>query len=565
MQRAVAAAPPRNAADAKIQLAIALRLRAEFLVQLGKDDEAEDDLQKAADLAEAAANIEQRDLLRMRRLDVEGQALLKHYPAKAVTAFSDAIELAKHQDSTYRAILHFKRADARRNAGDPHADDDVVAAMQILRNEVRGELAKNPDTASEPLWTPYFLRFRERQHELIESRITAGDVDGALVYAELARAFEPMQILLQADSLPPGFRFIETQDDLQRARANLPEDTVILQYLVLPERTYTWVVTRERIRLVPQRATKADIQGWADDVQKAVAAGQNDPFTRATRAAYAALFRDPLEVAGATKTRIVIVPDEPMQGLPFNALGSAGEGYLIKRASIATSGSMSLYLYALARDRELSGDRHPVALLVGDPAFQDFRRLPYARKEVELLSRDAHRHRGNGGEFSGGSEASDGHSFRRPRAGQPSNAVAITPTARATWKGAGRTDGATADAEAFKAHTHATRRARRVQHCRRKLRRPSRSRSSRTAAHRRSRSGCRGLPLGHSRRRLHTTTDGVPPLSLSARRRCGRCATERATRRAPQERTREGVGSVSGRRLRRVPIPALPRFGGHQQ
>jgi CHAT domain-containing protein len=93
-----------------------------------------------------------------------------------------------------------------------------------------------------------------------------------------------------------------------------------------------------------------------------------------------------LSVAGPTKTRIVIVPDEPMQELPFNALGSAGDGYLIKRASIATSGSMSLYLYALARDRELSGDRHSAALLVGDPAFKDFRRLPCAREEVRLLS-----------------------------------------------------------------------------------------------------------------------------------------------------------------------------------
>jgi CHAT domain-containing protein len=388
MQRAVAAAPPRNAPDAKIELSIALRLRAEFLVQLGQDVPAEDDLQLAADLAEAAAKIEQRDLLRMRRLDVEGQALLlKHQPSEAVTAFSEAIELAKHQDSTYRAILHFKRGEARRSAGDAHSDDDIAVAMKILRNEVRGALAKDPHTASEPLWTPYFLRFREQHHELIESRIAAQDFEGALVYAELARAFEPMQILLQADSLPQGFRFIETKDDLQHARASLPEDTVILQFLVLPEGTYTWIVTREGIQPFRQRATEADIQRWVNEVKEAVDAGQDDPFTRATRAAYAALFRDPLQAAGATKTRIVIVPDGPMQGLPFNALGSADEGYLIERASITTAGSMSLYLYALAHDRELSRDRHPTAFLIGDPAFEGFDRLPHAQKEVELLSR----------------------------------------------------------------------------------------------------------------------------------------------------------------------------------
>src|SRR5262249_47363984 len=157
------------------------------------DAEAEGDLQQAADLEESAERIDQRDLLRMRRLDVRGQELLKRDPAKSAAAFSEAIALAKQQDSTYRAILYFKRGEAWRNAKDPRADDDVAAAMKILRNEVRGALAKDPEAASEPLWTPYFIRFREQHNELIESRIAAQDFDGALVYAELSRAFEPMQ------------------------------------------------------------------------------------------------------------------------------------------------------------------------------------------------------------------------------------------------------------------------------------------------------------------------------------------------------------------------------------
>ena len=370
-----------SGAHAKAELSGALRVRAEILVALGQEADAERDLQQAAEFAQAVEPAVSRDLMRMRVLDARGQLLLRTRPVEAEAALTEAIELAKEQDSTYRATLHLKRAEARRNT------NDIATALQILRNEVQHALTSNPQSASDPLWTPYFLRFQDQQDALIEGRIAANDIEGAFVDDELARAFEPMQILLQSR---PGFQSIESLAGLRQARANLPEDTVILQYLVLPQRTYTWVVTRERIVLVPQRATKVDVERWADDVLKIVKTKQPDLLPRVMRTVYGELFRVPLARA-ASKTRVVIVPDDPMQGLPFNALaGTRNEGYLIERASIATSGSTSLYLYALARDRQLSAKRNPAVLLVGDPAFESkmFPRLPHAKQEVAELSRD---------------------------------------------------------------------------------------------------------------------------------------------------------------------------------
>ncbi len=386
VQRAVLASPTGAQAEPKVELAVALRARAETHLDQGRDAEAAGDLQQAFELAEAAENPGVRELLRMRVREVRGQALLKAHPTDAQAAFTEAIELAHNEDSTYRATLYFQRAAARRNAGDPNADQDMAKAAKILRGEVRTTLAKSPRAASEPLWTPYFSRFREKYDQLIESRIDANDVEGAFVHAELARAFEPMQILLQSQSVPPGFRPIETTGDLQQARASLPEDTVILQYLVLPGGTYTWIVTREKIDLVRSPVTKEKIKGWVSDVLAGIAARQQTPITRVTRAAYSELFSEPLKRAGAAKTRIVIVADEPMQGLPFNALGTPN-GYLIERASITTAGSTSLYLHALARDRQLAMDRTSSVLLVGNPAFKAFERLPYAEAEVKELSR----------------------------------------------------------------------------------------------------------------------------------------------------------------------------------
>ncbi|HYC58052.1 MAG TPA: CHAT domain-containing protein [Thermoanaerobaculia bacterium] len=384
VQWSVIAAPANALAGAKLELIGALRARAEIQVELGRHAAAEGDLAQAADLAEAVENGEHRDLFRMRIREVRGQSLLKTSPAAAVAAFDEAIELAKAQDSTYRAMLHFKRATARRNAGDRRADADIAQAMQILRDEVRAALATNPKLASQPLWDPYFSRFREMHHELVENRVDANDTDGAFVHDELARSFEPMQILL-------GFRPIETVADLRRAHAELPEDTVVLQYLVLPKRTLTWVLTRERVRLVSQRAPRPQVERLRADALEAVAGGQEQVFTRAMRGAYTELFRAPLKEAGPSKTRIVIVPDEPMQGFPFNGLvGTADEGYLIERASIATAGSTSLYLDALSRNGRFAKDSNPPVLLIGDPAFNapKFKRLPFAREEVHELARD---------------------------------------------------------------------------------------------------------------------------------------------------------------------------------
>lgn len=375
-------------AEDKLGSVVALRARAEIHTALGNHDNAERDLNDAVDFADAVDEPRYREPLRMRLRDVKGQRLMKTSPAAAAQAFTEAIELAEEHNPTYRAMLHFKRASAWRNAGDARADDDMVKAMKILRDEVRGALINDPAAASQPLWDPYFSRFRDMHHELIESRIDAGDVEGAFVHAELARAFEPMQILLQSRAAPPGYRPIETVADLRQAIATLPEDTVILQYLVLPKRTFTWVVTRGRVVLVPQRAMRAQVERWNADANAGIAAGQRGPFLRAMRAAYAELFREPLEQA-RTKTRIVVVLDEPMQGLPVSGLvGTADEGYLIERASIALTGSTSLYLYALARDRQLASDGNPPVLLIGDPPFPSKDPLPFARQEVQELARD---------------------------------------------------------------------------------------------------------------------------------------------------------------------------------
>ncbi|HEY0158221.1 MAG TPA: CHAT domain-containing protein [Thermoanaerobaculia bacterium] len=368
-------------------LAVALRKRADLQLRLGRDDDAEEDLKEAASLANDSKH---KALLQMRLREVEAQALVAKDPHAAVRKFDEAIALAEAQDSTYRAVLHFKRAAARRRAGQANADADVVTALRMLREEAKGLINSATRGTYEALWAPYFARFQEKHHDLVKNLLKYDDPEGAFVQAELARALEPMHLLVREQTVP-GFRPIETKVDLRWHLARLPEDTVILQYLVLPEMTYAWVLTRGRIEVFELRPGRSTIEGWAARAADAMARGQRDLFKGPMRAAYAQLFEAPLAHA-RSKTRVVIIPDGPMHGLPFAGLESTSEtvGYLIERASIAVDGSTSLYLYALARDAQFARSGEPSVLLVGNPAFAPrtgFWPLPDAEAEARELLR----------------------------------------------------------------------------------------------------------------------------------------------------------------------------------
>lgn len=381
-RRMVLAAPGTRADVPKKHLAISLRARAEIYLALRNDTAARADLTEAVTLAEAAANTGIRDLLMMRLHQVRGEALLKTDPAMAEAELTKAIKLADEQHSTYQAVLHFSRAAASRS------EADVATALAILREEARRLVKRESRGQYEQLWSGYFGRFQDMHHQMIESRLAAGDVEGALLYLEQARAFEPMQLLLQSHTVPPGFRALETREDLGRHLAGIRNDTVILQYLVLKERTYTWVLTTGRAAVFRQSVGREKIQRWVDEVATAVRSGQS--FEGPMRAAYAELFEEPLARV-ASRDRLVIIPDGPMHGLPFAALQPAKDRYLVERASIATAPSASIHFYTVARDRQLARDRDPSVLLAGDPVphpQSNLRALEHARAEVQELARD---------------------------------------------------------------------------------------------------------------------------------------------------------------------------------
>jgi CHAT domain-containing protein len=392
IKRTVALTAAASLPDTKHQYAVALRARAALELELGRDADAALDL----DLAKRVLNSAQLPAdsyaeARSEIDEVDAQLLVNTNPAEAVKAFTSAIDTAKKGNPTRLFLLHLKRSAAYRVAGDfAREQKDIATALAVLKNEQETLLGARKRGEFEEFSTPYFSRFQSHYHTQIEKQIARGEGEAALISAEQARAFEPMYLALHSRTPPAGFHKIESLRTLKDAYASLPDDTFILEYLVLDNRTYAWLISRQGVELFQLRATRANIERWVRELDQAVKSKLPQTFESRLRAPYEGLFAAALGRIRHPNPRFVIVPDGPMHALPFIALKDDDNQYLIKKGPVSLAGSASLYFYAVARDRELPRNPNGRVLVVGDPAFStedfpDLDRLPRAREEPRSL------------------------------------------------------------------------------------------------------------------------------------------------------------------------------------
>ena len=331
-----------------------------------------------------------------RMAEVQARALLATNPAGAAQEFTASLRHTLPDLHTFRAALYAQRAEAWQRAGRPDdAENDLAAALSELRREESQVLVHAVRGRHDALWSSYFARFQDTYRLLIRQLIEKGRGQEAFVYSERARATELFDLLVRARVLPTGFRRIDDRADLAHVYASLPRGTFVLQYTVLRDRAYAWIVSRDGMQLVKLDVTLATIQRWSEMLQSG-----SPRLDAALDAAFDALMAEPLRRirarnAGADPARLVIVPDGPMHGLPLSALhDSTTNRYLIQVAPVEIAASTTFYLFSLMRDAAWPRGGAPSILLVGDPEFDDraatafgMKRLKGAAAEVEEIGR----------------------------------------------------------------------------------------------------------------------------------------------------------------------------------
>jgi CHAT domain-containing protein len=391
---------PDQLARLRHNLGIALRERAGIQVAIGRFAEAQQDVTAAEQLADEPDETMRRAVM-ARVAEVEGRTVARSDPQRAVEAFSRALSLAAPGEyRTYRAVLLAQRAETyhelHRNA---EAERDFRAALSELRTEETEILAHRARGRGEELWSPYFSRFQETYDRLIRLLAEEHRDQEAFGYAEKARAFEPLNLVLQLGALPDAFRDFSVHGSmtLSRIQRELPRGTFLVEYCVLEDRTYAWVFSRDAFHMLTLPVRRSTLESWTAGLQRE--SRDESAFEAHLAAPYDALIALPLaRIAkmpdgGAPDRRVVFIPDHVIQGLPLSALWNREKRkYLMQEITLSVSGSATLYIFSLRRDRALPKADPPSVLLIADPAFNQrlqltagFGRLPRARREVARI------------------------------------------------------------------------------------------------------------------------------------------------------------------------------------
>jgi CHAT domain-containing protein/Tfp pilus assembly protein PilF len=163
-------------------------------------------------------------------------------------------------------------------------------------------------------------------------------------------------------------------DSLAKLQARVPADTAVLAYFVGDGASHAWLLTRDGLRHA-QLAGRAAMQRMTDSFVNARRAGI--PLAASDHATARQILTDLL--AGRKTKRVLIIPDGPLNGVPFAALPLPdSDGLLVDHFVVGYAPSISL---ALSSRQDRSSKATRVAV-VSDPVYAaDDQRLVLAGRD----------------------------------------------------------------------------------------------------------------------------------------------------------------------------------------
>ncbi|HEV8434130.1 MAG TPA: CHAT domain-containing protein [Thermoanaerobaculia bacterium] len=369
-------------------IGVARENRAATELQLGRYSQAESDLTQAVQLLkEDPGAVSRRRALEARLHEIRGTSQLDTDPSAAAAELGKAAALDDNEYTSFRVAVRVEQAKALRRAGRrAEADDAIRAAIGEIAREEAGTLAERK-LKQEPIWNGYFDRYRDAYDLLIRQLVEERRFAEAFAYNEQSHALEPLDLIVRSGFAAPAVKDLAAAGPehlVPKIASQLPADTYLIEYRVLDDVTYAWVISRDRAWFRALRPTRPETVHWATTLQDAAEARDHRAFASALYAPYAELIGPALTGIRLTgRTRLVFIPDEFMHALPFAALRNPNGGrYLVQLAPVSISGSAKLYVSSLLRDRALDAAKGTSALLVGDPAFD----LRYARGVPHLAA-----------------------------------------------------------------------------------------------------------------------------------------------------------------------------------
>lgn len=288
------------------------------------------------DLQDAIAAVEK---LRVRVAG--GEQELSLFFEDKVSPYQAMVDLLVAQNNPSEALSFAERAKGRALL-DVLSNGRVSITKGMTGEEVRLERRLAAEISSLNLRLS-----RLRQHDKADEKEMA-DLSGRLEKARLE--YESFQTNLYVSHPELKVRRAQTpaftSDDAQEL---LPDaQTALLEYVVSDSKVYLFVVTRPpqargssvNFRVYTLKATGTELSGLSESFRRRVA-GRDLMIKRVARELYDLLI-GPAEESLRGVTKLCLVPDASLWGLPFQALYRDGQGYLLERYSVSYAPSLSV-------------------------------------------------------------------------------------------------------------------------------------------------------------------------------------------------------------------------------
>jgi CHAT domain-containing protein/lipopolysaccharide biosynthesis regulator YciM len=251
-------------------------------------------------------------------------------------------------------VLRAGRERGRLTAAEATRDDELRRVMNNLSGALRREQAAP---------TPPGSRAGELQGRLEQARLEYSAFRASLY------ASHPEMRVESGEARPV------TPEDVAGLLSD--EETAIAEYVVTEQRTYLFVFTKRAgvagssLTTHSIDITRTELSRRAEEFRRRLAQGDL-LFSRNARELYDLLL-GPAEGELKGKRRLIIVPDDKLWELPFQALQTGGGGYLIERSAVTYAPSLTVLREMMRRreSRERAPRRPATLLAFGNPLLGD--------------------------------------------------------------------------------------------------------------------------------------------------------------------------------------------------
>jgi CHAT domain-containing protein len=308
---------------------------------------------------------------------IKGNLALKQgEPEQARSFFSKAVEQSTGVDQAYQRFWALDgQARAQLLQGDKVSALNSYVAAIAISEQVRARFH------SEEINTGVFGEMQHPFDETVRLAMESGQTEVAWQASERGRSRALLDLVRNRVQLASETNvFIDPVGEATKLadfQALLKPDDVLVEYHMLPTRTYVWVVRKTKIDSATLEIKRDEVTKLIEALRDAISQPKADPAKHSMKL-YDVLLR-PLGLNDGES--IAIVPHSVLHYVPFQALHD-GDAYLIEKFALSYAPSASTLAAVLRGGVPKSGKLF--ALANPDLGKTDYA-LPGAQREVEAI------------------------------------------------------------------------------------------------------------------------------------------------------------------------------------